>query len=88
MITQQKEYSAEFDKEIRKYNSPMAKNPPLKVNTVTISSKNKSCQVTNLDFQANFLTIFMNVNHFTENYIFGGGNCRLLAIFFLRYVYK
>ena len=31
----------------------MAKIPPLKMNTVTISSKNKSCQVTNLDFQAN-----------------------------------
>ena len=38
MITQQKEYSAIFDKEIRKYDSPLAKIPPLKVNTVTISS--------------------------------------------------
>ena len=37
MITQQKEYSAIFDKEIRKYDSPLAKIPPLKVNTVTIS---------------------------------------------------
>ena len=79
MITQQKQYSAKFDIEIRKYDSPMAKIPPLKMNTVTISLKNKSCQVTNLDFQANFLKNFMNVNHFTKFYLFGGRSVLLLT---------
>ena len=31
MITRTKKYSSKFDKEIRKYDSPLAKIPPLKV---------------------------------------------------------
>ena len=66
MITQQKEYSAIFDKEIRKYDSPLAKIPPLKVNTVTISSKINLVNSGHLDFQANFVKKFHECQPFHE----------------------
>ena len=83
MITRTKKYSSKFDKEIRKYDSPLAKIPPLKMNTVTITWKNQSCQVTFIDFRAYFFKIFMNVDYFTKNYFFGGGNSQS-ACFLLR----
>ena len=66
MITQQKQNSPKFDKELRKYDSPFANIPPLKVNTVTISSKINLVNSSFLDFQEKFPQKFHVCRQFHE----------------------